>query len=451
MSYRELRNFAELMRALGYQRLVSVENFRKPNFELVASALYWMVKRYDPEINVSDCIEKEDDRVDFLTTAAKELATKAKIKLNTKRLYAADGRAVKELLKVATMLYSASQANESAKNEDPSREVAPLNSRIKDIKVARTLATEITDKGARLYDLLGHEKDVKTDRQRALNFLDTISSNLDSTAEHHHIKKSVDELVANVAEDIEQTKKQNDELGADERGLDAKIKKKQSELERHEKRLKSLQTVRPAFMDEYEKLERELQRQYGVYLERFRNLDYLQNELEMYNKSEKEKLDENDRSLKRMQKRLREEELRILRGEQDLNDTNVDKALGDKGPGPGKSSDRNGGPDRGGGARAAGGGGAGASRSRHNRGGRDRDGRVQGSMVGNHDDGSESEDIDSDDISHDSESDSVSLAPSSNGGSEIDEIEDDDEEGSEMSEEDGEESHYASGQSSNEF
>ena len=46
MSYRELRNFAELMRALGYQRLVSVENFRKPNFELVASALYWMVKRW---------------------------------------------------------------------------------------------------------------------------------------------------------------------------------------------------------------------------------------------------------------------------------------------------------------------------------------------------------------------------------------------------------------------
>ena len=62
----------------------------------------------------------------------------------------------------------------------------------------------------------------------------------------------------------------------------------------------------------YEQLERELQKQYTVYLERFRNLDYLQNELEMYNKSEKEKLDENDRSLKRMQKRLREEELRIL-------------------------------------------------------------------------------------------------------------------------------------------
>ncbi|KAH8052209.1 hypothetical protein JL722_10309 [Aureococcus anophagefferens] len=170
MSYRELRTFAEMMRALGYQRLVSVENFRKPNFELVASALYWMVKRYDPEINVSDCIEKEDDRVDFLTVTAQALASKAKIKLNTKRLYAADGRAVKELLKVATMLYNASKANEEAAKEDPLR--------------------EITDKGARLYDLLGKEKDVKQDRQSALNFLDTISSNLDSTVEHGHIQKS---------------------------------------------------------------------------------------------------------------------------------------------------------------------------------------------------------------------------------------------------------------------
>ena len=110
---------------------------------------------------MSDCIEKEDDRVDFLTVTAQALASKAKIKLNTKRLYAADGRAVKELLKVATMLYNASKANEEAAKEDPLREVQPLNSRIKDIKLARTLATEITDKGARLYDLLGKEKDVK--------------------------------------------------------------------------------------------------------------------------------------------------------------------------------------------------------------------------------------------------------------------------------------------------
>ena len=37
-------------------------------------------------------------------------------------------------------------------------------------------------------------------------------------------------------------------------------------------------------MDEYEKLERDLQQQYEIYMERFRNLDYLEHELDNYNK-----------------------------------------------------------------------------------------------------------------------------------------------------------------------
>ena len=38
-------DFTEIMRALGYPRLISVENFRTPNFALVADILYWMVQR----------------------------------------------------------------------------------------------------------------------------------------------------------------------------------------------------------------------------------------------------------------------------------------------------------------------------------------------------------------------------------------------------------------------
>lgn len=39
-------------------------------------------------------------------------ASKAHIKLNTKKLYMADGYAVKELLKIASLLYSAMRANQ---------------------------------------------------------------------------------------------------------------------------------------------------------------------------------------------------------------------------------------------------------------------------------------------------------------------------------------------------
>ena len=97
-------------------------------------------------------------------------------------------------------------------------------------------------------------------------------------------------------------------LAEDEAELDTKIKKKQQDLERGEKRLKSLKAVRPAFMDEYERLETQLEQLYSVYLERFRNLDYLEHELGLMRLGEAAKVKEDDRQLKRMQKRLREDD-----------------------------------------------------------------------------------------------------------------------------------------------
>lgn len=38
-------DFTEMMRGLGYVRLISMENFRNPNFPLVAEVLKWLVKR----------------------------------------------------------------------------------------------------------------------------------------------------------------------------------------------------------------------------------------------------------------------------------------------------------------------------------------------------------------------------------------------------------------------
>ena len=38
-------DFTEMMRALGYHRLISMENFRTPNFPLVAEVLTWLIKR----------------------------------------------------------------------------------------------------------------------------------------------------------------------------------------------------------------------------------------------------------------------------------------------------------------------------------------------------------------------------------------------------------------------
>ena len=51
MAFRDLRSLTEMMRALGYPRLISLENFRQPNFPLVAEMLVWLVRRLIPHTN----------------------------------------------------------------------------------------------------------------------------------------------------------------------------------------------------------------------------------------------------------------------------------------------------------------------------------------------------------------------------------------------------------------
>ena len=105
MSYRECRNFAEMLRALNYPRLVSLENFRKPNFELVADILYWLAQRYDPNTEISDNINEEHNRVEFIKSITTLFTIKARLKINPKKLYQADTAAVQEMLKITTVLY----------------------------------------------------------------------------------------------------------------------------------------------------------------------------------------------------------------------------------------------------------------------------------------------------------------------------------------------------------
>jgi len=108
--------------------------------------------------------------------------------------------------------------------------------------------------------------------------------------------------------------------------------RKETELERAEKRLKSLKKVKPAFIGQYEKLEGELRELHEMYIEKYRNLHYLETELEKYHKADRDKRDEVDRALKKMQRRLRAEELAILRGDEALNsDEGFDESVYDSG------------------------------------------------------------------------------------------------------------------------
>ncbi|GAX85415.1 hypothetical protein CEUSTIGMA_g12831.t1 [Chlamydomonas eustigma] len=313
MSFRDLRSFTEVMRSLGFPRLISMENFRTPNFELVAECLYWLVQRYYPGVDISDDISTESARVGFLQSVAQVMLTKARMKLNIKKLYSADGVAVRELLKVASLLY---KATEKATNEDEdTTETVDLNSQMKGFnpKEVKQVASDIIKAGAALYDALGQEPELREYRARA------IAGNVDTD----FVERSVMEAVNQVEDQVRYLEQQLDELERNEKTLDSKIEKKKQELERNEKRLSTLQSVRPAYMDEYERLQAELNELYGKYLDKFRNLEYLENELEQYYQAEQEKMEAQDRRLKKMQKRLADEEMRVLRGEQEVDETNL--------------------------------------------------------------------------------------------------------------------------------
>ena len=80
MSYRDLRSLTEMMRALGYPRLISLENFRTPNFQLVAEMLSWLVKRFEPTAdlpNEIDTVSQHDFRLVQVSTGSAKISTGA--------------------------------------------------------------------------------------------------------------------------------------------------------------------------------------------------------------------------------------------------------------------------------------------------------------------------------------------------------------------------------------
>ncbi|KAL1116326.1 hypothetical protein AAG570_005821 [Ranatra chinensis] len=293
------------MKTLGYNRLISMENFRTPNFPLVAEILIWIVGRFDPDSNdIHTSYDTQEDRVRLIRSTAQLLALKGNIMLNTKRLYQADGFAVKELLKVVTKLYEAVQLLE----EDVGR-AQPLNSRLRDLlfqiqelKMSRELASQVVTKGALLYELLGKEVELREARNWGVT-VQLELGNMEGGVKGAIV--STRHNIANVASLIEN-------VAATEAALDLKIEKKKTELERNQKRLLTLMKVRPAFLEEYEKLELELQSLYQEYITRVRCHAYLEQVQEEAAQLEHEKMLQIQRETRKLMEELQSEDAQRL-------------------------------------------------------------------------------------------------------------------------------------------
>jgi len=301
MSFRDLRSLTEMMRALGYPRLVSLENFRQPNFPLVAEMLVWLVKRFEPSADPPTDIDTEQDRVILVRTIVQFMASKAHIKLNPKKLYQSDGYAVKELIKVASVLYSAMKSNtenEAESGEESGLPTFDIGSKLAELKQTRQLGSSITMKGAQLYDLLGREVELREKRQAVLA----------RTLEIQEVEAGLKSAAKTVAEETQKVQNNIENVAANEVNLDAKIEKKKVELDRNQKRLGTLKKVRPAFMDEYEKLEAELKKCYEDYMIRFRCLAFLEQQVEEYERAEQDRMEEKQAATKKLLEKMKQDE-----------------------------------------------------------------------------------------------------------------------------------------------
>lgn len=193
------------------------------------------------------------------------------MKLNTKKLYRADGYAVKELLKITGLLYDALKSNTNEReadeeDDDVSFRDYDISDRVADLKQSRTLASEITSCGAVLFDLLGKEAEVKPLRQKSIN----------RQFEIGEVEDGIRRATEAVKKEIEETNRLIDNVSLTEANLDAKIERKKAEIDRYEKRLQTLNKVRPAFLEEFNSLEKEMEQLFVEYSTKLRCLNYLE-------------------------------------------------------------------------------------------------------------------------------------------------------------------------------
>ncbi|XP_060832285.1 clusterin-associated protein 1-like [Bombus pascuorum] len=206
------------MRVLGYPRLISVGNLPLSNLPLGAEILVWLPKRSDPDADISSEHNTEEERILLIRAVAEFMALKTNVKLNKKKLYQADGYAVKELLKVAILLYDAqnNNINNSIMSDGNFSTISfDISNKVNELKSTRQLASQLTVTGAPLFDLLGREVDLREIRNSK------VARQFDIT-EIEMILKSV---IENVHKEVDDTKKQIENVKNTEQSLDTRIER----------------------------------------------------------------------------------------------------------------------------------------------------------------------------------------------------------------------------------
>lgn len=129
----------------------------------------------------------------------------------------------------------------------------------------RELSSELTVRGATLYDLLGKEATNKETRNHQAS----------RPMELGTVERNLKAATATLQSQIQSKRMQLEQSKTETANLNGRLQRKRQELERNQQRLSALQKVRPSYLEEFEKLEEELKILFEAYIVKHRTVDAL--------------------------------------------------------------------------------------------------------------------------------------------------------------------------------
>ncbi|UXI18873.1 hypothetical protein NH340_JMT04816 [Sarcoptes scabiei] len=330
-TYHFMRNFIAIMRSLGYPREISIENFRYPNFALMADILVFLLERFDPEAKIEKQIENENERLRFVLSASHLMVNRANLDINVKKLYMADINSVQEMIKLAKLIQDV--WNVSANKNDPNRQANgneekdydeddrnDQDSGHGDDEMIRPFVSEETElrniADSHRFDqtMISNFNSFKKNQitsdiyETAANFYDSISvydKNKNDLQKAIVKQMSIDQIESSIRESIQilqqgiiEMQNRKETFERDIEDLDVKIERKQNELNRNKKRLQNVNAQRPSYMDELEKIEEEIVQIYDQYVSHSRCLFFLEQKIEEFEELERLKIECNNNRYK---------------------------------------------------------------------------------------------------------------------------------------------------------
>jgi clusterin-associated protein 1 len=288
MAYREVRQFIEIIRILGYPNAIGIDTFDTPNFSVMANLLQWLSNLYDPDIVVIPDLSSQPGRVDFVRTIVQQMAIRSGIRMNPRKLYGSDRLAVRELLKLAIPIYRGTSAQDSP-DQSPQHGARPPP-----VQRIALLSASVPRHSVELYDELANELAIRDTRSKILSTMPPLDE----------VEKAVHEAVDSTGARLDTLTKEIDRLNNDEDALRSKIKQRKHEYERQSRRLMSVTRIKPAFMDEYEALEQELKELFTIHFQHYRNVDFLEHELQMADSRQEESREKAAKQIGKLKKKV---------------------------------------------------------------------------------------------------------------------------------------------------